>query len=95
MTLLFSIFLLADIRFVDEGGVVEHVHTCNGTAVASTRALITLMETHQNVSEEHLLNSESGVMGTRSSFFWFLCMVSVRGGGATVSRPLILSGAAL
>ena len=64
---LFSIFLLADIRFVDEGGVVGHVHTCNGTAVASSRALITLMETHQNVSEEHLLNSESGDMGTVGS----------------------------
>lgn len=39
-----------NIRYVpeDEGGE-KFVHTCNGTALASTRALVALLETHQTV----------------------------------------------
>jgi seryl-tRNA synthetase len=37
-----------DIRYKDEDGQLEFAHTCNGTVLASTRALIALLETHQD-----------------------------------------------
>lgn len=38
-----------DIKFRDNDGQLKHAHTCNGTVLASTRALIALLETHQDV----------------------------------------------
>ncbi len=37
----------ADIRYRGEDGVVRYVHTLNNTALASTRAIIALVENHQ------------------------------------------------
>jgi seryl-tRNA synthetase len=37
------------IRVRDRNGASVFAHTCNGTALASTRALIALVETHQDV----------------------------------------------
>jgi seryl-tRNA synthetase len=37
-----------DIKFKDDDGQLRFAHTCNGTVLASTRALIALLETHQN-----------------------------------------------
>ncbi|KAI1733133.1 tRNA synthetase class II core domain (G, h, p, S and t) domain-containing protein [Ditylenchus destructor] len=37
-----------DIRYKSENGEVKHVHTCNGTAIATTRAMIAVLETHQD-----------------------------------------------
>ncbi|CAJ0931217.1 unnamed protein product, partial [Mesorhabditis belari] len=36
-----------NIQYITEKGELLPVHTCNGTAIASTRALITVLETHQ------------------------------------------------
>ncbi|PIO60007.1 hypothetical protein TELCIR_18513, partial [Teladorsagia circumcincta] len=35
------------IRYVNKAGEKKFVHTCNGTAVASTRTLISILETFQ------------------------------------------------
>ncbi|PIO63342.1 tRNA ligase class II core domain protein [Teladorsagia circumcincta] len=40
------------IRYVNKAGEKKFVHTCNGTAVASTRTLISILETFQTVSLE-------------------------------------------
>ena len=37
-----------NIRYRADDGNCAFVHTCNGTALASTRTLIALLETHQN-----------------------------------------------
>lgn len=37
------------IKFRDDDGQLKFSHTCNGTILASTRALIALLETHQDV----------------------------------------------
>ncbi|MEI7819065.1 MAG: serine--tRNA ligase [bacterium] len=36
-----------NIRYRDESGQLQHVHTLNGTAITSTRTLIALLENHQ------------------------------------------------
>lgn len=37
-----------NIRYKSENGEVKHAHTCNGTAIATTRAMIAVLETHQD-----------------------------------------------
>jgi seryl-tRNA synthetase len=40
----------ADLRYRDNEGVVRYVHTLNNTALASTRAIIALVENHQQAN---------------------------------------------
>ncbi|HEX6817441.1 MAG TPA: serine--tRNA ligase [Ktedonobacterales bacterium] len=40
----------ADLRYRDSEGVVRYVHTLNNTALASTRAIIALVENHQQAN---------------------------------------------
>lgn len=37
------------IKYKTADGTTKYAHTCNGTALASTRALISVLETFQNV----------------------------------------------
>lgn len=37
-----------NICYTDDNNNVKFVHTCNGTAMATSRALIAILETHQN-----------------------------------------------
>ncbi|KAI6191297.1 Seryl-tRNA synthetase [Aphelenchoides bicaudatus] len=41
-----------NIRFKDADGQLKFAHTCNGTVLASTRALIAVLETHQNTARK-------------------------------------------
>lgn len=37
-----------NVKFREQDDKLNFVHTCNGTVLASTRAIIALLETHQN-----------------------------------------------
>ncbi|VDN41556.1 unnamed protein product [Gongylonema pulchrum] len=52
------------IKYRDLKGVEKFAHTCNATAIATTRALIAVLETYQNVSYfAHCFSKRKGLIG--------------------------------